>query len=76
MSYLLCFTNNEQEDNDEQNIISVSREYYDNFEDAIARYTLLCDTRNSITLSNLDKEEIIRQLVRVDRYDMSVIQIY
>ncbi|MDY4574614.1 MAG: hypothetical protein SPD90_06115 [Intestinibacter sp.] len=72
MSYLLCFTKTEKD----KDTIYVSREYYDNFEDAIERYTLLCTTRESVTLSNLDKEEIIRQLVRVDRYDMSAIQIY
>lgn len=62
MKYLLCNTT------EKNNKIHVESEVYENFADAVKRYTLLCDACNHVLLANLEKEEIIRQYAHESGY--------
>lgn len=55
MKYLLYYVDEGHERN------TVQTEKYDNFEDAIRRYTLMCACRDHVVLADAEKEVIVRQ---------------
>ena len=60
MKYLLCYT--EKYDNDTN--IKVESEVFDDFADAVVRYTLMCGGRDQVFLAETDSGTIIRQFSR------------
>ncbi len=60
MKYLLCYT--EKYDNGEN--MKVESEDFDDFADAIMRYTLMCGGRDHVVLAETDGGRIISQFSR------------
>lgn len=60
MKYLLCYT--EKYDNDEN--VKVESEDFNDFADAVARYTLMCGGRDNVVLAETDGCRIISQFTR------------
>ena len=61
--YLLCYVNYDSY----RSQYTVETEKIDKFENAIRRYTLMCSTKDSVTLSNLTNEQIIKQFAKQER---------
>ena len=57
MKYLLCYT----EKYDDGRNMKVESEDFDDFADAIMRYTLMCGGRDHVVLAETDGERIISQ---------------
>ncbi|MBO6229885.1 MAG: hypothetical protein J6O50_04900 [Ruminiclostridium sp.] len=60
MRYLLCYT----EKYDEDQNIKVESEAFDEFADAVVRYTLMCGGRDNVVLADSDAGRIICQFTR------------
>jgi len=60
MKYLLCYT--ERYDADRN--VKVESETFDDFADAVARYTLMCGGRDNVVLADADGERLISQFSR------------
>ena len=60
MKYLLCYT--EKYDGDRN--VKVESEAFDDFADAIVRYTLMCGGRDNVVLADADEGRIISQFTR------------
>ncbi|MBO6303202.1 MAG: hypothetical protein J6N15_12275 [Ruminiclostridium sp.] len=60
MKYLLCYS----ERYDDNSNIKVESETFDDFTDAIVRYTLMCGGMNNVVLADAENGKIISQLVR------------
>ncbi|MBQ9484032.1 MAG: hypothetical protein IJU82_07550 [Ruminiclostridium sp.] len=60
MKYLLCYT--EKYDGDRN--VKVESEAFDDFAEAVVRYTLMCGGRDNVVLANADDERIITQFSR------------
>lgn len=60
MKYLLCYT----EKYDDGRNMKVESEDFDDFADAIMRYTLMCGGRDHVVLAETDGERIISQFSR------------
>ena len=60
MKYLLCYT----EKYDDGRNMKVESEDFDDFADAIMRYTLMCGGRDHVVLAETDDERIISQFSR------------
>ena len=66
MKYLLCYT----EVYDDGENTKVESEDFDDFADAVMRYTLMCAGRDHVVLAETDGGTIIRQFSR-ERADSS-----
>lgn len=66
MKYLLCYTENY----DNGKNMKVESEDFDDFADAVLRYTLMCGGRDHVVLAEADGGTIIRQFSR-ERADES-----
>lgn len=60
MKYLLCYT----EKYDDGKNIKAESEDFDNFADAVIRYTLMCEGRDNVVLAEADGGRIISQFTR------------
>ena len=60
MKYLLCYT--ERYDGDRN--VKVESEAFDDFADAVVRYTLMCGGRDNVVLADANEGRIITQFTR------------
>ena len=60
MKYLLCYT--ERYDDDKN--VKVESEDFDDFADAVVRYTLMCGGRDNVVLAETESARIISQFTR------------
>lgn len=60
MKYLLCYT----EKYDDDTNIKVESEVFDDFAEAVVRYTLMCGGRDQVVLAETDSGTIVRQFCR------------
>ena len=60
MKYILCYT----EKYDEGRNTKVESEDFDDFTDAVMRYTLMCGGRDHVVLADADERRIITQFSR------------
>ena len=60
MKYILCYT----EKYDEDRNVKVESEDFDDFAEAVARYTLMCGGRDNVVLAEIENCRIISQFVR------------
>ena len=60
MKYILCYT----EKYDEGRNTKVESEDFDDFTDAVMRYTLMCGGRDNVVLADADEHRIISQFSR------------
>lgn len=60
MKYLLCYT----ERYDDGKNVRAESETFDDFAEAVMRYTLMCAGRDNVVLADADECKIIRQFAR------------
>jgi hypothetical protein len=60
MKYILCYT----EKYDEDQNVRVESETFDEFADAVVRYTLMCGGRDNVVLADANDARIICQFAR------------
>ncbi len=60
MKYILCYT----ETYDDGSNVKVESEAFDDFTEAIVRYTLMCGGMDNVVLADTENGKIISQLVR------------
>lgn len=60
MKYLLCYT----VEYDNGGNIKVESEDFDDFAQAVVRYTLMCGGRDNVVLAETDEGRIVRQFCR------------